>query len=193
MLKQSYMKKIYLFVTFLLAALLLQNCKKDTVTATATSANLFFAVINDTTWNADTVNASITYNSATKSKIFTCSGIGLNKEINMSVTQNNAPATTGFPLATYNVSTTSDVQMSYYTEQKNSAGADVLAPQGTVGPGSGTIIITAIDSVKKIITGTFSCSTMKNNYDSNGNIVSVYRSQISAGAFNNMPYKLVNN
>lgn len=190
--KQSYMKKIYLFVTFLLAALLLQNCKKDTVTATAASANLFFAVINDTTWNADTVNASITYNSATKSKIFTCSGVGLNKEINMYVKTNSSVNTASFPLATYNVDTT-NVIMSYYTEQKNSSGNDVLAPNGTVRTGSGTIIITAIDSVKKVITGTFSCSTIKNNYDSNGNIISVYRAQIAAGAFNNMPYKFVSN
>jgi hypothetical protein len=187
------MKKIYLFVTFLLAVLLLQNCKKDTVIATATSANLFFAVINDTSWNADTVNASITYTSATKSKIFTCSGVGLNKEINMSVTLHNAPNTTGFPLETFNVGSTSDVQMSYFTEQKNSSGVDVLAPLGTVGPGSGTIIITAIDSVKKVITGTFSCGTIKNNYDSNGNIISVYRANITSGAFNNMPYKFVSN
>ena len=83
--------------------------------------------------------------------------------------------------------------MSYYTEQRNSSGIDVLAPLGTVYPGSGTFIITAIDSVKKVITGTFSCGTIKNNYDSNGNIISVYRANIAAGAFNNMPYKFISN
>lgn len=185
--KQSYMKKIYLFVTLLLAVLLLQNCKKDTVTETATSNNLFFADINDSTWNADTVNASITYNSATKNKVFTCSGIALNKEVNMSVTLSNALNTAGFPLSTYNVNTTS-ITMSYDIEQKNAMGAYVLTPQGVVAAGSGSVIITAIDSVKKVMTGTFSCTTLQNNPD---NTVTI--NQVSAGAFNNMPYTFVSN
>jgi hypothetical protein len=192
--KQSYMKKIYLFVILFSTVLLLQNCKKDTVTETATSSNTFFAIINGTSWTADTVTASITYNAATKSKIFACSGVALNKEVNMSDTLHNALNTAGFPLSTYNVGTTTpNVVMSYYTAQLNSLGHYTFAPLGTVYPGSGTFIISAIDSVKKVITGTFACSSLINNYDDNGNIISVTREEVTAGAFNNMPYTFVSN
>jgi hypothetical protein len=187
------MKKISLIVALLSAVLLLQNCKKDTVTATATSNLTLFAAINDSTWTANAVTAAITYNSATKTKIFTCTGVGLNKEINIAVTQNTAVNTSGFPLATFVVDNTSNVLLSYYTEQKNSSGAYVLAPLGTVGPGSGAIIISAIDSVKRQITGTFGFTSLKNTYDSQGNITSVTLTQISAGAFNNLPYTFISN
>src|ERR1700728_3413292 len=96
------MKKISLIATLLLAVLLLQKCKKDTVTATATSSTTLFATINDTLWNADTIKASITYNSTTKSKVFACTGIANNKEINISCTQTNATNTAGFPLSVFN-------------------------------------------------------------------------------------------
>jgi hypothetical protein len=188
-----YMKKFSLIVTLLSAALLLQNCKKDTVTATATSNTTLFAAINDTTWTANTVTAAITYNSATKTKVFTCTGIGLNKEITMAVTLHNAINTSGFPLATYVVDTTSNVKLSYYTEQKNSSGNYVLMPQGTVGPGSGGVVISAIDSVKKQITGIFDLTSVKNTYDSAGNITSVTLVHVTAGAFNNLPYTFNSN
>ncbi|MDB5125442.1 MAG: hypothetical protein JWP94_3571 [Mucilaginibacter sp.] len=187
------MKRFSLIIALLSAVLLLQNCKKDTVTATATSNTTLFAVVNDTTWIADTVRAAITYNSATKTKVFTCTGIGTNKEINVALTQNNAINTSGFPLATFIVDNTPDLLMSYYTMQKNSSGAYVLAPQGTVGPGSGGIIISAIDSVKRQITGTFSFTSLKNTYDSQGNIATVTLDHVTAGAFNNLPYTFKSN
>jgi hypothetical protein len=191
--KQSYMKKIYLFISLFLAILLLQNCTKDTVTATANSTNTFFAIINDTTWNADTVLASITYNSATKTKVFACSGTALNKQVVMSVSLNTTSNTAGFPLSTYNVNLTSDVFMSYNTKQKDQNGNYVFLPLGTVGPGSGTMTITAVDSVNKVITGTFSCSSVQNNYDNNGNIISVNRQSVGDGAFNKMHYTFTSN
>jgi hypothetical protein len=138
-----------------------------------------FAVINDTTWKASTINAAITYNSATKSKVFTCTGLANNKEVNISVTQNTAGNTSGFPLNTYNADATATATFSYYTSQLNSSGNHVLAPQGTVSPGSGTVTISAIDSVKKVITGTFYFTSEKNNYDSNGNIISVNIAQLT--------------
>ena len=65
------MKKFSLIATLLFAVLLLQNCKKDTVTATTISTAQIIATINDTTWTADTVHAVLTYTAATKNKVFT--------------------------------------------------------------------------------------------------------------------------
>jgi hypothetical protein len=187
------MKKFSLIAILLVVVLFLQNCKKDVISASTLSNTTLFASINDTTWTADTVNAAITYNSATKTKVFTCTGIAVNKEINILVTQNNAGNTAGFPLGTYNVDATSNVAFSYYTMQKNSSGNLVFAPQGTVNPGSGSITISAIDSVKKQITGTFSFISLKDNYDSMGNILSVNLATVSAGAFNSLPYTFKSN
>jgi len=193
--KQTYMKKLSLIATLLLAVLLLQKCTKDTISESAMSNTLLFAVINDTTWNADTVHAAITYNSATKTKVLTCTAIGNNKEVNMSITQTfNAINTAGFPINTvFNADAAGNNTFSYYTAQKNSSGIFVLAQQGTVAPGSGTFNISAIDSVKNMMTGTFSFTSIKNNYDNNGNVTSVTVSQINAGAFNNMPYTFTSN
>jgi hypothetical protein len=191
--KRSYMKKIYLIVTLFAAVLLLQNCKKDTVIASAASNALMFAIINDTTWSADTVTASITYNSILKTKVFNCTAIAKNKELNMSATQSNASNTPGFPLSTFNADSAGTNKFSYYINQKNSSGNYEFVQSGTVAPGSGTVIITAIDSVKKVMTGIFSFASKKNNYDSNGNITSVTISEITAGAFNNMPYTFKSN
>lgn len=187
------MKKIYVFAVVLSTLALLQNCKKDIVTATTFSNKTLFAGINDTVWTADTVRASITYNSAAKTKVFSCSGVGKNKEINLLITQNEAGNTSGFPLGSFNVDSTSNVVLSYYTMQRNSLGGYALAPQGTVHPGSGTITISAIDSVKRQITGTFSFVSYKNFYDSQGNITAVNTAVITAGAFNNLPYGFVSN
>jgi hypothetical protein len=187
------MKKISLIATLLLAVLLLQKCKKDTVTATATSSTTLFATINDTLWNADTINASITYNSATKNKVFTCTGIANNKEINMSCTQTNAINTTGFPVSTFNADAAGNNKFAFLMAQKNPAGNYVFVQQGAVAAGSGNITVTAVDSVKKLITGTYAFTSIQNNYDNNGNIISVTVSQVSAGAFNGMPYTFTSN
>ncbi|MDF2432784.1 MAG: hypothetical protein JWP44_2415 [Mucilaginibacter sp.] len=184
------MKKISLIATLFSAVLLLQNCKKTTVTAYTTSTEPMIAFINDTTWIAKAANvkATLTYNSAAKTKVFTCTGLSNNQQINLYATQHNVTNTTGFPLATYNVNSTTDVALSYYLMQNGS-----FKPQGTVAPGSGTITVTAIDSVKKIITGTFSFASLTNNYDNNGNIISTTVAQISAGGFNNVPYTFTSN
>jgi hypothetical protein len=187
------MKKFYLIATLFSAVLLLQNCKKDTVTATATSTKELFAIINDTTWDADTVTASITYNAALKTKVFACTAIANNKELNFSVTQGNTGNTPGFALNTYNSDAAATNTFSYFKAVKNSAGNYEFVQQGTVAAGSGTLSVTAIDSVKKVVTGIFSFSAKRNNYDDHGNIVSVTVSQIEAGAFNNMPYTFNSN
>jgi len=183
------MKKLSLIITLLLAVLLLQKCKKDTYTAYATSTNTMFAIVNDTTWSADTTQASITYNAATKTKVFTCTGIANNKEVIMSCTFANTGNTPGFPLNTFNADSAQTNQFAYYT--KGLTGGFV--EQGTVGPGSGTIVFTAVDSVKKVVTGTFSLVTKKINYDKNGNQVSTTINEVADGAFNSMPYTFTSN
>ena len=187
------MKKISLIATLLLAVLLLQKCTKDTVTATATSSTTLFATINDTLWNADTIKASITYSSATKNKVFTCTGIANNKEINMSCTQTNAINTAGFPLIAFNADAAGNNTFSFFMAQKNTSGNYVFVQQGTVAAGSGNITVTAIDSVKKLITGIYAFTSIHNNLDNNGNTISVTVSQVSAGAFNSMPYTFTSN
>ncbi|MDB5132035.1 MAG: hypothetical protein JWR02_1784 [Mucilaginibacter sp.] len=187
------MKKISLIVSLLSAVILLQNCKKNTITATSALDAVFSASVNDSTWTPDTVKAAITYNSATKTKVFTCTGVGVSKEINVAVTQTNAINTSGFPLATFVVDNTSNVLLSYYTQQKNSSGTYVLAPHGTVEAGSGTVIISAIDSVKRQITGSFSFTSLKNTYDGQGNITAVNVAMITLGAFNKLPYTFKSN
>src|SRR6185312_1384588 len=133
------MKKISLIAALVLTLFLLQNCKKDAVTATTFSNKTLFAAINDTVWTANTVNAAVTYNSASKTKVFSCSGIGTDRQISLLITQNKAANTNGFPTGTFNVDSTSNVVLTYYTLQRNSSGTLALAPQGTVHPGSGTI------------------------------------------------------
>jgi len=182
------MKKISLIAMLLLAVLLFQECTKDTVSETATSTEQLLAVINDSTWVGDTIKASVTYSAATSSKLFTCQGIGDNKEINFSVLQANVPSTPGFPLQTYNVNSTTNVAMSYFTSEKNSIGTYVFYQQGNVQAGSGTITITAVDSVKKLITGTFSFTTLRDNSDGTTTI-----NGIQAGGFNDLPYTFISN
>ncbi|WP_259068002.1 DUF6252 family protein [Mucilaginibacter sp. X4EP1] len=189
------MKKISLIATLILAVLLLQNCKKDTATATTTSTEPMIAIINDTTWIAskDSVKAAIVYNSAAQTKVLTCQGTSNNKQINLYVTQHNVGNTTGFPLNTYNINSTTDNEMSYWVPQRNSQGVVVLAPLGSTSPGGGTLTVIAVDSVNKVISGTFSFSTILNHYDNNGNITSITSTSIQAGGFNNVPYTLTSN
>ena len=187
------MKKLSLIITLLLAVLLLQKCKKDTYTAYATSSNTMFAIINDTTWSGDTTQAAITYNAAAKTKVFTCTGIANNKEVKFSITLPNAGNTPGFPLNTLNadsVNATSAGNNHFYYYIK---GTCAFVQQGTVGDGDGTIVFTAVDSVKKVMSGTFSLITRKINYDQNGNQISTTINEVADGAFNSMPYTFTSN
>jgi hypothetical protein len=182
--KQSNMKRLSLIATLIIAVLLLQKCKTESVTAVATSSNTLFAVINDTTWSADTINASVTYNAATKAKVCTFTGTARDKQVQVSVTVNNGTSTQGFPIGTY----TADAAGMNIFAFSTSSGNGIFIQQGTVIPGSGTITIAAVDSVKRQITGTFSLVAKKTIYDNSGNIVSTTINEVAAGAFNNMPY-----
>jgi hypothetical protein len=187
------MKKISLIAILLSGILFLENCKKDTVVATSTSTSLMIANIKDSTWYTDTVSSTLTYNSAAKTKTFTCEGTAFNKRITISLTKSTAINSSGFPLGTYTVDATPNLQLAFLTPQKNSAGDIVYTPNGVVAPGSGSVVVTAIDSVKNQITGTFSFTTLVNNYDTSGNIISVTVSGISGGGFNKVPFTFTAN
>lgn len=187
------MKKISLVAILCSAVLLLQNCKKDTFTGSTTSTEPMTALINDTTWIATNVTANLVYNSTLKTKIFTCTGLANSKQVNIMATAHNAINTASFPIASFTVNTTTDNEFSYEYPQPDANGNLVLTPQGVVGPGSGTVTISTIDSVKKVISGTFSFNSLKNNYDSNGNIVSISVATINAGGFNSIPYTFTSN
>src|ERR1700761_1448260 len=149
------MNKLRLLTLFLLAAFLIQSCKKDTVVGTAYTTAPFQANINGAAWApSDTLSSVVSYNSAAKTKTYTLSGTRNQEQIIMSVTLSGATNTPGFTVGTYNVDGTS-VKMAYNTLQKNPSGQYVYLPHGTVGPGSGIIYVNTVDSVKKQITGTF--------------------------------------
>src|SRR6201996_8633721 len=180
------MKKIYLIVTLFAAILFLENCRKDTVNATAVSTALLFADINDTTWNPTSINAAINYNQANQTKTFSVSGIDANeasKQINFSVTLPSKANSAGFPIGNYNVDAAGTVLMSYLIPH-----GSTLVAQGTVQPGSGYVDITAVDSVKKQITGTFGFTTLHQNLDGEGNIISTTINGITQGTFNKTSY-----
>lgn len=188
------MKKISLIAILLSGILFLENCKKDTVVATSTSTSLMIANIKDSTWYTDTVTSSLTFNSAAKTKTFTCEGTAFNKRITISLTKSTSINSSGFPLGTYTVDATPNLQLAFLTPQKNSQGNVVYTPNGIVAPGSGTVVISAVDSVKNLITGTFNFTTLVNNYDPTGTIItSVTVSGISGGGFNSVPYKFTAN
>jgi hypothetical protein len=183
------MKRLSLIAILISAVLLLEKCKSDTITATAVSSNTMFATINDTTWSADTINASVTYTSATKTKVFTCTGTGKDKRVSISLTLNNSTNTPGFPQQIYNADAAGLNTFAYYI----SSGNNVFVQQGTVIPGSGIITIGSIDSVKRQMSGTFSLVSKNTIYDSHGNIISITINEVAAGAFNNMPYTFISN
>ena len=187
------MKKISLIAILLSGILFLENCKKDTVVATATATNLMIANIKDSTWFTDTVTSSLVYNSIAKTKTFTCEGTAFNRRITISLTGASSSNTSGFPLGTYIVDSTPKVTVAFSTPKRNGAGEIVYTPNGTVAPGSGKVIVTAVDSVKNQMTGTFNFTTLVNNYDSHGNVISVSVAVITGGGFNKVPYTFTSN
>lgn len=187
------MKKISLIAILLSGILFLENCKKDTVTASATSTSLMIANIRDSSWYTDTVTSTLTYNAIAKTKTFTCEGTANNKKITISLTKSTSINSSGFPLGTYTVDATPNLQLAFLTPKRNTEGNIVYTPIGTVAPGSGTVVVTAIDSVKNQITGTFKFTTLVNNYDGSGNITSVTVTGVSGGGFNKVPYTFTTN
>jgi hypothetical protein len=171
------MKKLSLIIFLFLGVLLLERCRKDIVTETATSNNTLFATINDTAWSGDTITAALQYHSATATKVFTATGISDNKEVNIQITQTDAYNSAGIPLQTFTSNGTTST-FSYATSEKNSSGVVTWYPQGMVAASSGTLTFSLIDSVKHQVSGTF---------------MSVTFNLVQNGAFNNMPYTFTSN
>jgi len=179
------MKKAILIVALVISAFIMHSCKKSDVdTATTSTTAIFSAYINDSSWTPVNYNAGIAYTLATKNKVLSATGIVGTQQLNLAVTQKNAGTGNGFPIGTFTVDTSSRVVLSYAI--KNSS--NIFVPQGMVRPGSGSVSVTAVDSVNMVITGTFSFTTVKYTYDTNGNITSLFTNQISSGSFNSMPY-----
>ncbi|WP_184550433.1 DUF6252 family protein [Mucilaginibacter sp. FT3.2] len=183
------MRKIQLIVLLFISATYFQSCKKDAITSASTiSDKILAANINSVEWYPDTVSARISYNATTQIKTFSVIGTVSQKRVAFNINVPNSTNTNSFPLNTYKVDGTGAVNMTYYTQQKDDSGNYTFIQTGTVDPGSGSAIITAIDTVKKVITGTYSFTAKKVNYDSNGNYISIEINQILLGSFDNLPY-----
>ncbi len=193
----AYMKTLVNLLVLVMPAQLMQSCKKkdDTTDTTATSTPILQAYINGSVWTPDTLGATVTYTAATGIKEFSFTGTKSQKRVVTSVKQSSAN-NSAFPLATYKVdgTSTSPVAMSLYTQQLTSAGNYDFVLYGTAAePGSGSVTISAVDTVKKTITGTYSFTSSKLNYDENGNYVSITLGTITSGQFNGMPYTFKRN
>ena len=188
------MNKLRLPVTLIIAiaaAIFIQSCNKDTVSATAYTTASFQANIDGSTWAPDTVSSTIVYNTGAKTKTLTCSGTQGQKQVIFSITVPSTSATPGFPLATYNVD--GNLVKAQYNTQQLSNGNYVFLPQGVIAAGAGQIVVTAVDSVKKTITGTFNFYSRATLYDGSGNVISTTVDNISAGALNAAPYVFTSN
>jgi hypothetical protein len=180
------MKKRSLFVVLILSALLMQYCKKaSTADTTTTTTTLFSAIINDSTWTPTGVKATLTYNAANKTKIFSCTATNTSDQISLSIKQPALKLDSGFTARTYTIDSTTNIAPVYYTLNSSKA----FAPLGTVK--SGYIIVSSIDSLNKVITGSFDFVANRLNYDGNGNLTSITSVSISGGSFNNMPYTYI--
>jgi hypothetical protein len=185
------MNKLRLLTFSFLSLLLIESCKKDTVVGTAYTTAPFQANINGSTWAPkDTLSSTITYSSATGTKVFALSGTRDQEQVLLSVAI-SAGNTPGFVLGTYNVDGTA-VTAQFNTLQKDSLGNYVYLPHGSVEPGAGIINITAIDSVKKQITGTFSFYSRSTGLDSLGN-TTITIDNILGGEFTSLPYTYQSN
>ena len=109
------MKNTTLIVAALLLSIfLMQSCdKSSTDTATTSVLPTLQAYINDSSWTPSNYNASVAYTAATKTKVFSCTGVIGTQQINLAVTQKNVGPGSGFPIATFNVDSSSRVLLDY--------------------------------------------------------------------------------
>jgi hypothetical protein len=186
------MSKLRLSLFLILLAsvpFIIQSCNKDAVTSTAYTTAAFQANIDGDVWAPDTTSIGLTYNSASNTKTLAVQGTKQAKQVILNVTIPGATNSAGFPLGIYTIDGSS------ITAQYNiqaSAGAPFM-PRGTVEAGAGSITITAVDSVKKQITGTFSFYSRTTTYDTNGNVVSIDVNNITGGEFTKVPYTFTSN
>jgi hypothetical protein len=178
-------EKILFITTLISVVFLLQNCKKNTGVSPGSSTKpTMVASINDSAWIATGISARIDYNVITLTKTFHIYGVSGNKAIDLMTSQNNAGNTPGFQ-----VNNNNDYPVFDYLIQPGPDTA-FYAERSTVGTASGgSLLITAVDSVNRTISGTFSFPAFKNIYDSNGYVISEKEfAKISSGKFNSVPY-----
>lgn len=191
------MKPFLILTLCFWGAVLMQGCKKDSTdddtTTTATETPMLQAYIGGTAWTPDTLNTTLVYNAATGSKLLTCTGTKSQKRIVFSIKLPGATNDSSFPAGTYNVDGTAGVSMSYYTQQLTTAGFYDFVLYGTAQAGSGTITIASVDTANKTMTGTYSFTSSKLNYDAEGNYQSITLATITLGQFNAMPYTFASN
>lgn len=191
------MKPFLILTLCVLSTAIFQGCKKDSTdadtTTTTTETPILQAYVGGTVWTPDTLTTTLVYNAATSSKVLTCTGTKSQKRVVFSIKQSGAVNDNSFPVATYNVDGSSNVSMSYYTQQLTTAGLYDFVLYGTAQAGSGTITITSVDTANKTITGTYSFTSSKINYDADGNYESITLAAITTGVFNAMPYTFTGN
>ncbi|HWZ16423.1 MAG TPA: hypothetical protein VNW95_14380 [Mucilaginibacter sp.] len=181
-LKQN--SKGLLKATLLFVVVLSQNCKKGAANAPAALPTQgMYALINDTAWTASTVTASLAYNRFSTSKTFTCTGTTGSRMIQLIASQNDVAAGSDFPVGPANSNLDS---FNYFVLPiHRSLAEQTTTPGTTVGT---SLVITAIDSAKRLISGTFTFPSLDSAYDANGNVISVQKNRITNGFFKQVHY-----
>lgn len=169
----------------LCTAMLLQNCKKEAAKTTAALPQQgMYALINDTAWTAITVSASLEYNALNSYKTFTCRGTMDKQIIQLVTTQNDVKAGSDFPVGPANGNLTS---FGYFIQPIHRELTEQNPTSGTVAGTS--MVITAIDPAKQLISGTFTFPQADSAFDANYNLTAVQRNQINNGFFKNVHYE----
>lgn len=183
---------LFLFFFSALGILIMQSCSKSAVTGVALTTAAFQANINGNAWAPDTISTSITYNTASKTKTFSCTSTKNQKQVIFSITLFNASNTPGFTPGTYNITAGDTTTAQYNTWQQDQSGTYAFLPHGTVEPRAGSIVISSVDSVKKVITGTFNFYSRSTTTDNSGNLI-INIDNITGGEFNSTPYTFTSN
>lgn len=142
-----------------------------------------YALINDTAWTAITVTASLEYNGFSTGKIFTCRGTMGDKIIQLIAIQNNVAPGNDFPVGPADPNSDS---FGYFILPIHRS----LTEQNvTLGTSAGTsLVITAIDTTKRLISGTFTFPQADSAYDAVGNVTAVQKNLITNGFFKQIHY-----
>lgn len=171
----------------LLVFALLQNCKKEAAHIPATLPQQgMYALINDTAWTAQTATASLEYTGFSTGKIFICRGTMGNKIIQLTAIQNNVASGNNFPVGPANANFDS---FGYYILPIHRALTEQNPTLGTV-PNT-SLVITAIDTANRLISGTFTFPQADTAYDAIGNVTVVQNNLITNGFFKQVHYVYV--
>jgi hypothetical protein len=176
--------KKLLGAALLLVVVLLQNCKKEAAnTPAALPKQGMYALINDTAWTAETVAASLEYDRVSAGKIFTCRGTMGNKIIQFIAVQNNVAAGNNFTVGLVNGNFDS---FGYYILPVHRALTEQNPTTGTTDGAS--LVITAIDTANRLISGTFKFPQQDTAYDAFDNVTAVQKNLITNGFFKQVHY-----